>query len=137
MKQNYKFLFWLLQLTWGILDNILGALIFLVLVIFKQKPKRFHQMIYFEIGNYWGGFNCGFVAVVNENPSEHLLKHEHGHFIQNIIFGPFEIFIQIASAIRYWYRELKYYRKGLRPTTTYDSIWFEGQATQLGYKYLE
>ena len=137
MKRNYKFLFWLLQLTWGILDNILGALIFLVLVIFKQKPKRFHQMVYFEIGNYWGGFNCGFVAVVNKNPSEHLLKHEHGHFIQNMFFGPFEIFIQIASAIRYWYRELKYYRKGLRPTTTYDSIWFEGQATQLGYKYLE
>ena len=54
-----------------------------------------------------------------------------------MFFGPSEILIQLASAIRYWYRELKYYRKGLRPPKEYDSIWFEGQATRFGYKYLE
>ena len=42
--------------------------------------------------------------------------------------------ICIPSAIRYWYRELKYYRKGLYPETDYDSIWFEGQATKWGNK---
>ena len=34
------------------------------------------------------------------------------------------------SIVRYWYRELKYYRKGLVPPTKYDDIWFEGQATR-------
>jgi hypothetical protein len=36
--------------------------------------------------------------------------------------------------IRYWYRELKYYRKGLIPKTDYDSVWFEGTATKWGTK---
>ena len=42
--------------------------------------------------------------------------------------------IGIPSAIRYWYRELKYYRKNKQPSTPYDSIWFEGQATRWGHK---
>ena len=125
-------LFWFIQLTWGVLDNLIGSLIYLVLRPFK-KPKRFNKMLYFELGKNWGGFNCGFVAVVNENPSEYLLKHEHGHFYQTLIFGPFEILIQLASAIRYWYRELTP-NKNHKP---YDSIWFEGQDTKLGYKYIK
>jgi hypothetical protein len=55
--------------------------------------------------------------------------------LQNLIWGPlFPFVIAIPSAIRYWYRELKYYRKGLYPDTDYDSIWFEGQATKWGNK---
>lgn len=44
--------------------------------------------------------------------------------------------ITIPSIIRYWYRELKYNKKGLTPPTEYDDIWFEGQATKWGYKYI-
>ena len=41
----------------------------------------------------------------------------------------------IPSAIRYWYRNIKVsFGKDLQP---YDSIWFEGQATTLGLKYIE
>lgn len=45
--------------------------------------------------------------------------------------------ITIPSAIRYWYRELKYHRKGLVPPTMYDDIWFEGQATRWGQTYVD
>jgi hypothetical protein len=31
---------------------------------------------------------------------------------------------------------LKYYKKGLTPPTDYDAIWFEGQATKWGEKYI-
>ena len=57
--------------------------------------------------------------------------------IQNAILGPFMPFVVgIPSAIRYWYRELKYNRKGKVPPTSYDSIWFEGQATRIGVNYI-
>lgn len=134
-------LFWFWQFTWGILDNLLGVIVFLILIL-KYKPKRFHKMIYFEIGGNWGGVNFGWVAIIgNYNGSSYkdrILRHEHGHFIQNLIFGPFEILIQAASAIRYWYREYLTSVKGKRYSDLpdYDSIWFEGQATKFGYKYL-
>ncbi len=44
--------------------------------------------------------------------------------------------VGIPSMIRYWYRELKYNRKGKVPPTSYDSIWFEGQATRIGVNYI-
>ncbi len=132
-----KVLFWAVQLTWGLLVNILGGLIFVVLYVLGHKPRRFAEMLYFEIGENWGGFNAGFVSVVCKNHSVHTLHHEHGHFIQNFFFGPFMIFIQIASAIRYWYRVYigKINIDKLRTLPGYDSIWFEGQASSFGYKY--
>ncbi|MBO5712210.1 MAG: hypothetical protein J6R47_05160 [Acholeplasmatales bacterium] len=43
--------------------------------------------------------------------------------------------ICIPSALRYWYRELRYNRKGITPPTKYDDIWFEDEATKLGRLY--
>ena len=130
-----KFIFWLIQLTWGIITNIIGLLISTVLILTGNKPNKFHQTIYFEIGKNWGGFNMGFCTVVSKNPSKDLLQHEHGHFIQNFYFGPFMIFIQIASASRYWIR--RWQRKKGKTLKPYDSIWFEGQATKLGEKLVK
>lgn len=134
-----KLIFWGIQLTWGIVENFLGLLLFIVLILCKLKPKRFHQMVYFEIGNFGGGFNCGFVAVVSRNPSEYILRHEHGHFIQNTFFGVFEAFIQIASLIRFWYRRYLINFRGKKHSELpdYYSIWFEKQASYFGYKYLK
>lgn len=65
-----------------------------------------------------------------DDPLNSFMGHEAGHGLQNIIFGPFQIIlVSIPSAIRFWYRELKYYRKGKTPPTDYDSVWFEGMAT--------
>ena len=62
------------------------------------------------------------------------LAHEIGHSIQNSIWGPlFLPVIGIPSAIRYWYRKTPLYKK----KTDYDAIWFEGQATAWGSKYIE
>ena len=40
--------------------------------------------------------------------------------------------VSIPSAIRYWYQELKYERKGLTCPVEYDAVWFEDAATQCG-----
>lgn len=150
MKNLKKALFWILQLTWGILYNIVGLFVLLALVIAGHKPKRFGQQLYFVIGKSWGGVEFGFVTVVCNtsmgHPSTDTLVHEHGHFIQNMFYGPFTIFLGIASAARYWYRRYVQYRnkkylqnnqpekyKKLKP---YNAFWYEKQADDLGYKYL-
>ena len=47
------------------------------------------------------------------------------------------VFITLASAVRYWYREYLVQVKGkfYHELPDYDSIWFEGSATELGEKY--
>lgn len=139
MKEVFKtILFWAVQLTWGLIDNLLGALLFVVMVATKHKPQLIGNMVFFEAGNgNWGGFNLGFVAVVNKNPNGYILTHEYGHFIQNFFFGPFMLFIQAASAIRYWYRRFleKYNKAKYETLPGYNTIWFEKQADKLGAKY--
>jgi hypothetical protein len=39
--------------------------------------------------------------------------------------------LSIGSVARYWYREI------FGAKTPYDSWWFEGQATELGTKYVK
>ena len=106
--------FWFLSWTWGIIMTLLGAIIGLALMITGHKPHRFRYLIYFEVGENWGGFECGCFFVCNKNASLHTKQHESGHGIQNIIFG-------------------EKYRK-LPP---YDSMWFEGLATKWGEKYFK
>lgn len=131
-----KFIYWFISLTWGCIMTFIGLISSLFLLIIGYRPYKVGYTFYFKVGRSWGGLTLGTVIIVSENHSPHTLKHEYGHTIQNLIFGPIELFIGIASASRYWYRELKYYRKNKQPSTTYDSIWFEGQATRLGNKYI-
>ena len=138
-KMKNKVLFWIIQLTWNLLENILGLFVFLFLIIIGKKPKKYHRCVRFEIGENYGGFNVAWCIVTHKNPSDYLLKHEHGHFIQALIFGPFEILIQLISIIRYWYRVLivKLHIKKEYELPGYYSIWFEKQASDLGYKYID
>jgi hypothetical protein len=47
------------------------------------------------------------------------------------------IFISLASAIRYWYREYLVRVKGKKYSELpdYDSAWYEGMATELGNQH--
>lgn len=133
-----KFLFYLLSFTWGLPMTFIGLIVSLVLVVTGHKPKRHGYCWYFEVGEGWGGVELGAIFVANKNPSTHIKNHEHGHAIQNCFLGPlFPFVIAIPSVVRYWYRELKYNRKGATPPTKYDDIWFEGNATKLGTKLIE
>ena len=86
-------------------------------------------MYYIETKGSWGGVTLGCFIFTCKNPSQSLLEHESGHTLQNIMFGPLMPFIvAIPSCIRYWFRRFT------KPTTMYDGIWFERQATNLGYR---
>jgi hypothetical protein len=133
-----KFVFYLLSFTWGLLMTIIGLIVALILIIAGYKPEKYGYCLHFKIGNYWGGISLGLVFITDKTPSKHTKNHEHGHSIQNCYWGIlFPFVIAIPSVVRYWYRELKYYRKGKAPTTDYDAIWFEGDATKRGTKFIE
>ena len=116
--------------------TLIGCIVALVLVIAGYKPKRFGWCWYFEVGENWGGLELGAFFLVCKNAGIHVKYHEHGHAIQNCWFGFLMPFIVcIPSAARYWYREYLHSMKGVKYSDMplYDSIWFEGQATRIGY----
>ncbi len=140
MKIVKGILFWLLSLTWGLPMTLIGAVIALSLLVTGHKPHRFHYLIYFEVGEGWGGFEAGGFFVVGRQPTFKIRQHESGHGLQNIMLGVFMPFlVSIPSAIRYWYREIlvRSGKKRYHDLPDYDSIWFEGWATRLGEKHFK
>lgn len=130
------FMFYFLSFTWGLPFTLFGLIVALILRVLGYRSKKFALVRFFEIKENWGGLELGLFFVCNKRPTFKICCHEFGHAIQNCIFGPLTPFIVcIPSAIRYWYRELCYYKRGKKPKTDYDDIWFEGQATRLGMKF--
>lgn len=126
--------YYILNLTWGLLMNIIGGIVALVLMCTGHKPIRCGTCIRFVVGKHWGGLNLGLFFITDAMQDGHTLKHEFGHSVQNAMYGLLYPFIvAIPSAIRYWV--IAYKEKKGQPVPEYDSIWFEGQATDLGNKY--
>ena len=136
--------YWFLQLTWGSLMTSIGLLVSLFILIFMRNKATFHKNGYswiIEIGGNWGGLElgacalCGNYSKTNTYWFDHTRKHEFGHTIQNIIFGPFYIFVVgIPSAIRYWYKRIAQKKGKKFSSDWYDSAWFECTATKWGTK---
>ena len=142
-----RFLYYLLACIWGILLTIAGIVITAALWIaslFNKNIKfeKYYWIYNIKIGpDYWGGLEMGLMFIRDQKSIESVNAHEFGHTFQNCLFGPFMLFlVSLPSAIRYWYRELKYERKNLTCPTDYDAVWFEDAATQCGsyvINYLE
>lgn len=137
MRAFKLFLFYLISFTWGIIMSLIGLVVILFSLPFK-KVHTYHGRLYATWSRGWGGMELGCFFVCGEDCQyDSLMSHECGHTIQNCIWGPLMPFVVcIPSAFRYWYREFKYHRKNLTPPTKYDDIWFEGQATEWGKKYV-
>lgn len=133
-----KFLFYLLSFTWGLPITLIGLITAFALIIIGIKPQKYGYCLHFQTGNNWGGISLGIVFITDKTPSNHTKNHEHGHSIQNCYLGfLFPFIIMIPSAIRYWYRELKYHKRGKTPPTKYDDFWVEADATKRGTKFIE
>jgi hypothetical protein len=119
--------------------TLVGGIAALVLNIIGYRTSgKYGYCWVFKVGDRWGGASLGPVIITGKTFNSHTMKHEHGHAIQNCWFGPFMPFIVcIPSAIRYWYRELRYLRNGKTPPTAYDDAWFEGQATRVGTEFIK
>lgn len=74
-------------------------------------------------------FSCGPIIFVTPNCNENTIRHETGHSVQSLIFGPlFHIVISIPSIIRFWVRRL-----GNKSHEWYLSGWPESSAEKLGH----
>ena len=137
MKIN-RVTFYLLSFTWGLPLTLIGCLVAGVLRCLGYHPTRVGYSYCFEVGENWGGLELGVFFITQKSSGQYLKFHEFGHGVQNCVYGLFMIpVICIPSAIRYWYRELRYDRKGIIPKTDYYSIWFEKQASDWGLKNIE
>ena len=138
-------IYYILSFTWGIIMTIIGLLAALVLYIIGKKPTMHGPCLCYVVGTGWGGISLGPIMIMSESNAkgDHTKNHEFGHSLQNCIWGPFFPFvIAIPSAIRYHQRENmvksgQITARELEEKDPYDSIWFEGQATEWGTKYID
>lgn len=82
----------LLNLTWGALSTMIGAIVYLVSLPFGHAYWS-HSHPFLALGNGWGGLTLGWFTLLSKDEVGYLESHETGHVIQNAILGPFWIFI--------------------------------------------
>lgn len=123
----------ILLIPWLILQwipGLIGLAIFHNCEIYRNKEAGV-MVIKVNKGNFIGGacFSSGPIIFVTPNCDENTLKHETGHSVQSLIFGPlFHIVISIPSIIRFWVRRL-----GNKSHEWYLSGWPESSAEKLGH----
>lgn len=138
-----KYLYYLIQFTWGLDMNILGFIGFLFCrFILGWETSKYYKNIIISPKNktIYSGLSLGIFLFMDKNATESLKQHEYGHSIQNLIFGEFFLlFIGIPSLIRSCYynfiiNKLKLYTK---EKYNYYSIWFERDASVLGERVID
>lgn len=86
-----KVLFILCQCTWGMIQTVLGFIIFLYHV------KHSHLYFHGAVVTLWkkdAGLSLGlFIFLPANSPTPRLLRHEYGHAIQSLIFGPLYLIV--------------------------------------------
>ena len=131
-----KFLYYLIQWTWGIIQNIIGGLFCLIMMLHGNKPEMQRNAVCIETKYNWGGAcNIGMFIFLGKG-CRSCIPHEYGHSIQGLMWGPLWLFVvAIPSLTRAGYRTWYYdhvYPKTRKSLPHYDAVWFEGQATALG-----
>ena len=127
MNSPINILYYFIQFTWGIIQNIIGLLLCLILKINNCKTRKYKNAIVTYWHNHYGLSLGMFIFVSTDN--ERLLKHEYGHSIQSLILGPFYlIIVGIPSLV--WALLFNNYRKNRN--INYYSFKIEKWADKLG-----
>lgn len=130
-----KFLFYFINFTWGILQNIIGLCLFIKYR--KCKKEWFHGSLIVYHNDTWGGVSLGMFIFMNAKREDKWIRetkvHEYGHCIQTLILGPLYIFaIGIPSFI--WCNAKKYKDLRKQKRISYFDFYPEKWANSLGEK---
>lgn len=103
IKALWIFLFYTLNLTWGIIQTLIGFVLFLTQPRDCKKQAYFGSVCTFHKGK-WGGVSLGIFIFVNgaqnENWTSTTMVHEYGHCVQSMILGPlYFLIVGIPSII--------------------------------------
>jgi hypothetical protein len=111
-----------LILIWTLPQNLLGLAL---VIIYRMPLKARYKYAYIFDKFPQEGISLGFFILFDDYETQvgiDDIKHEYGHFIQNLILGPFYIIVGIFSELNYRFRFSKFY---------YD-FWTEKWADKLG-----
>lgn len=133
-KVIFFFFFYLLNFTWGILQNIIGFIFMLSQPKDCKRINFFGSVCTLHHGD-WGGISLGIFICVNGNRDEkwtnETLVHEFGHCVQSMLLGPLYIFlIGIPSFI--WCNSKKYITLRKEKAVSYFDFYPEKWANRLG-----
>ena len=128
--------FYLRSFTWGLPVNLGGAVIAAGLLMTGHKPEKYGKCINFTEGKNWGGGSMGIFMITCRNAPQRLKEHEHGHSIQNCFYGPLMPLVNLQSTSRFLYRTGVQKLQPKKKLPPYDSVWFEGEATELGHVFM-
>lgn len=111
------------------IPGLIGLAIFHNYTIYRNESAGV-TVIKVNKGYFIGGacFSCGPIIFVTPNCNENVVKHETGHSVQSLIFGPlFHLIISIPSVILFWIRKFKH-----KDALWYHSKWPEVNADYFG-----
>ena len=129
----------ILQWTWGILQNILGGLLFLFLLI--KNPKAKHDYYHGAVVTPWkqgkGSMGLGmfiFFGHQGAPDAKEVIVHEWGHTVQSVILGPLFLFV-IGLPSLIWAYTPKFEKmrkeKNIPYTAAYCEKWASGMGERL------
>lgn len=134
-------LFMLAQCTWGIIQTLVGLIVFLINV--NKKHYLYHGAVVTE-WNLRSSLSMGLFLFVTKYPcalrhcskeevGSRLVVHEYGHAIQSLILGPFYMFaMAIPSLI--WAGLPAFEKLRFRKNINYHWLYTERWANHLGEK---
>lgn len=123
------FAFYFVQFTWGLLQNILGLLLFICCVCFGCRVKPRHKFAFVcEMPKSRGSLSLGCFIFVKDYGNKYLVNHEYGHTLQSLLLGVFYlIIIGLPSFI--WAAFFKGWRK--RHGVSYYAFYTERWANRM------
>lgn len=136
MKKLLLIPFYIIQFTWGILQNFLGLIIFIKM--YDCTKEYYHGSIITYHKGSWGGVSLGIFVFINGSREDDWKAktkvHEYGHTIQSLILGPLYLFIiGIPSTI--WCKRQKYIKYREKNNISYFALYTEKWANILGERF--
>ena len=134
-----KFLFYLIQFTWGLPQNLVGLIGYLIL--YKKNRHERYQNAFFTLvdtDKSFGGISLGVFIFINgkkdENWKHDTRIHEYGHTIQSLVLGPL-YFPVIGFPSVLWCNLPPVCRYRRENDVSYYTIYCEGWANLWGSRF--
>ena len=139
-----KIIYIFIQCTWGIIQTLLGFIVFLINI--KHKHYFYYGAIVTE-RDVSSSLSLGMFVFITTSPmkdkrtknkipdeelGDRLLVHEYGHTIQSLIFGPLYLIVMGIPSTLWGF--LPYYQKMRNGGISYFSFFTEKFANYLGEK---
>lgn len=126
-------LYLLWQFTFGIIQSLIGFVLFLKYI--HCRHEWYHGAILTYHNGKWGGVSLGaFIFVADNRPEVWTCDarvHEYGHTIQSLLLGPlYMLVIAIPSMI--WCNTKSLHDKRMRGEMNYYDLYCESGANTLG-----